>query len=148
MNSDYSAVNASIFAFNPASRVFTIESHDIEQIDTYNLKVTAKYTGEKYTMIGELPFIVTVNDPCANASLTIDPAILTTSPVSYKIGYEADVQTFTQNKITSTESVCPTYVFSFGGKPEPSVFTFDSMNSMLTTSSAILLQAGTYRLRL
>ena len=114
LNSNYSKIDANLFVFffDPVTPVFTIESHDIDYIGTYNLKVIAKYEGSQYTKMAELPFTVTVDDHCAPATLTIDPTILSLTAISYKIGYETNEQTFTQEKVSSTGIYCPTYVFS------------------------------------
>ena len=50
---------------------FRIHSNDVTKAGSYNLKVTAKYTGAAYTNIGELPFSVTLVDACIAAVLTI-----------------------------------------------------------------------------
>ena len=92
-NSDGTAFDADIFMF--VSNHFTIESHDIYDIDVYDLKVTAKYPGELYTKKDVLPVTVAIEDPCQLGQLVIDPSIITPTPsIPYKIGHEADLQTF------------------------------------------------------
>ena len=85
-----SVFDTDVFTFNPSTNVFTIESHDITKIDDYDLKITAKYTGSKYTKTAELQFKVTIDDHCAQATLTIDPSIIAVNPIIYQIGYPAD----------------------------------------------------------
>ena len=117
--------------------MFTVESDSVAMLGTYILKVIAKYTGSLYTKTDELPFVVTIEDPCTLATLTIDPTILNSIPISYKIGYEADVQTFTEDKVSSTEHDCPGYLFSVederGGVPDTSIFTFNPSLLTFTT---------------
>ena len=232
VNTDGSVPDQNVFTIS--SNAFTIESDDVSKIDTYNLKLTAKYIGSIYTKKGELPFTVDVTDPCATAELQIDSSILSsdtgspwieykgydlwiqgdvdkikeweskhswselqqmiidngwsgvtlrygiayfkkvdyrlnsehftscgdcdtwiydaTKNIDYKIGYTADVQTFTGGKITSSESNCPDYFFmvedEFGEVPDASIFTMDSGLGKLTTFSTALEKAGTYALQL
>ena len=56
--------------------------------------------------------MVTILDPCATATLMIDPSILDANPIVYTIARTADIQTFTQDKVASTESNCPAFVFT------------------------------------
>ena len=101
-----------MFTFNPSNGVFTIESNDIDDLQIYDLKVTAKYLGSQYTNVAELPFKVTLLDHCADAVFTIDPTIVQQNPILYDIGYTANVQTFDEAKVTSTASNCPPIVFA------------------------------------
>lgn len=91
VNQDNTAIDTDFFNFNPATNVFTIESNDIDHLDIYNLKVTAKYVGTQYTNTAELPFKVTLLDHCATATLTIDPSILNANPIIYTIARAADI---------------------------------------------------------
>ena len=85
VNQDNTAIDTDVFSFNPATNVFTIESNEIDHLDIYDLKVTAKYVGTQYTNTAELPFKVTLLDHCATATLTIDPTILNANPIIYTI---------------------------------------------------------------
>ena len=58
LNSDGSELDSTIFTFTTDTSTFEIENSDLASRGTYNLKVTAKYTGASYTSIGELPFTV------------------------------------------------------------------------------------------
>ena len=60
LNSDGSALDSAVFTFTSDTSTFEIESSDISKLATYNLKVTAKYTGASYVNIGELYFTVTL----------------------------------------------------------------------------------------
>ena len=60
LNSNGSALDSAIFTFTSGTSTFEIESSDPAKVATYNLKVTAKYTGASYTNISELPFTVIV----------------------------------------------------------------------------------------
>ena len=112
VNQDDTALDPSIFSFDPSTNTFTIDSDDIADIDVYNLKVTAKFEGSEYTNIAELPFMVTILDPCATATLMLDSSILSADPIIYNIASVADIQTFTQDKVASTETNCPPFVFT------------------------------------
>ena len=90
LNGDDSGIDTDVFTFVQSTSIFSIESSEISKMDTYNLKLTAKYAGEEYSHITELSFTVTIDDPCVLADLTILPTILdslTTQHISYKIGY-------------------------------------------------------------
>ena len=152
MNSDESEIDSEVFTFVPETRVFTIDSHDIDHMDVYSLKVVAKYAGTKYTKVGELPFTVTVDDHCVDATLTIDPTILSSIPVNYFIDSSARIETFTQDKVSSTEGNCPEYLFTVeqlsGTVHEPHVFTYDAAASRMRVFSETPGQDGTYAMRL
>ena len=141
-----------VFTFNPSTNVFTIESHDITKIDDYDLKITAKYTGSKYTKTAELQFKVTIDDHCAQATLTIDPSIISANPIIYQIGYQAEFQTFDATKVSSTKTGCPSFVFAVtdqaGQAIDSSIFEFDSGSNELKTETDDLTKANTYPLRL
>ena len=64
LNSDGSALDSAVFTFTSGTSTFEIESSDISKLATYNLKVTAKYTGATYINIYELLFTVIVADAC------------------------------------------------------------------------------------
>ena len=83
---------------------------------------------------GVYEFVITFVDPCVLAVLTISPATLTSNPYTYVIDNTADVQTFDDNLVTSTESTatCPTdFTFSItkrdGFAFDTSIFTWDPM---------------------
>ena len=64
LNSDGSALDSTVFTFTSGTSTLDIESSDPTKVATYNLKVTAKYTGASNLNISELPFTVTVADAC------------------------------------------------------------------------------------
>lgn len=81
-----------------------------------------------------------MQDPCELATLTIDPTALTSNPVNYVIGQTADVQTFSDGKVTSSETVanCPTdFTFTVtkrdGSALDGSIFTYNSGSQELST---------------
>ena len=43
VNQDDTAIDADIFEFDQSTNIFKIDSSEIDDIDSYNLKVTAKY---------------------------------------------------------------------------------------------------------
>jgi hypothetical protein len=110
-------------------------------MDVYSLKVIAKYTGAKYTKVGELPFTVTVDDHCVDATLTFDPTVTPSSPIIYFIGHQDFEHTFEVAKISSTESDCPSYSFSLESlavpQPDPQIYTFDETDFKMKISSTI-----------
>ena len=150
LNNNGSALDSTVFTFTSGTSTFEIESSDTAEVATYNLKVTAKYTGASYININELPFTVIVDDPCSVASLLIDPTIVTSLSINYLIGYPQDVQTFAQSKVSPILPDCPVFLFSLtdqsGTTPDATIFTFSA--DTLTTSSTDLSQANTYPLRL
>ena len=89
---------------------------------------------------------------CGDAELSIISSIIDSNPISYKIGYAADVQIFSQDKVTSTVDGCPGYAFTLtdqsGGATDSSVFTYSATDASLTTFSDDLSKADTYSLRL
>ena len=91
LNNDGIAIDTSVFTYTSGTSTFAIQSSDTTKLGIYNLKVTAKYTGASYTNISELAFTVTIDDPCVNEILSIDPTILTSLTINYNIGYPADV---------------------------------------------------------
>ena len=91
LNSDGSTLDSSVFTYTSGTSTFTIDCSNTAKLGVYYLKVKAKYTGASYTNISELPFTVTVDDPCASDVLVIDPTILSSLSLSYNIGYPADI---------------------------------------------------------
>ena len=73
LNSNGSALDSAIFTFTSGTSTFEIESSDIAKLDTYNLKVTAKYTGASYINISELPFTVIVANALNHVTTMIAP---------------------------------------------------------------------------
>ena len=49
---------------------------------------------------------------CGDAELSISSDIIDSNPISYKIGYAANEQIFSQDKVTSTVDGCPGYAFT------------------------------------
>ena len=87
-------------------------------LKTYTLRLTAKYTGAEYTNVGILDFTVSLSDPCIDANIAIDPAIITTllptSSVSYTLGRPAiEVGPFDtayySSDLDGTSANCPPY---------------------------------------
>ena len=83
---------------------------------------------------GVYEFVITFVDPCVLAVLTISPATLTSNPYTYVIDNTADVQTFSDLAVSSTEltATCPTdFTFSItkrdGFAFDTSIFTWDPM---------------------
>ena len=150
LNDNGTAFDSSVFTFTSGTGIFAIETSDTGKVGTYNLKVTAKYTGASYTSIAELLFNVIVDDPCSTSTLTIDPTIIPSLSLNYQIGYAQDVQTFIQSKVSPTLADCPAFLFTLttqaGSAPDATIFTYSA--SSLTTLSTDLTQASTYPLRL
>ena len=79
-------------------------------------------------------FQIDMQDPCALATLTIDPTTLTANPsYTYTVGATADVQTFLDSKVSSseTDATCPTnFDFTITNRDttafDTSIFTWDS----------------------
>ena len=114
LNDNGTAFDSSVFTFTSGTGIFAIETSDTGKVGTYNLKVTAKYTGVAYTNIAELLFTVIIDDPCQTATFTVDPTILTSLAISYDIFDPTHIETLDYAKVTSTGSVdCPGYLFSF-----------------------------------
>ena len=151
LNSDGSPLDPSIFIFVSASSTFAIETSDTTKVGTYNLKVTAVYTGASYTNIADLDFTVTVDDPCAVAVLTIDSSIIP-EVISYSIYEAADEQTLLVSKVTSSEPGCPTIELSVlvddDSVIDGSVFTVDGANAptsyTLTTETFDIAKISSY----
>lgn len=85
-------------------------------------------------------FDVEFQDPCALATLTIDPATLTANPYTYVIDATADVQTFLDAHVSSSETTAPcpaTFTFTVtnrDGSPfDTSLFTWDGAADTFTT---------------
>ena len=73
-----------VFQFDQTLNQLSIYTSDIAKIDSYDLKVSAKYTGVDYsfTDANKLAFTVEIDDPCATQIRTIQPSILPT-PLTY-----------------------------------------------------------------
>ena len=81
-----------------------------------------------------------MQDPCELATLTIDDSTLTANPFTYIIGQTADVQTFFDGKVSSTELVanCPSdFTFTVtkrdGTALDATIFTYNSGPQQLST---------------
>ena len=88
-------------------------------------------------------FDVEFQDPCRLATLTIDQTTLTAVSYTYVIDAAADVQTFLDTKVSSTDSsgICPTdYVFTItkrdGTAFDTSLFTWDAAAQSFSTSTS------------
>ena len=57
---------------------------------TYNLRLTAKYTGSHYTNVGGVDFVVTVVDPCPTATITLGTNVF--SNAKYDLGVPTPIQ--------------------------------------------------------
>ena len=84
-------------------------------------------------------FTVTFQDPCAVATLTINPSTLTANPYTYVIDATKNVQTFLDSSVTSTATAsCPTdFVFTVTNRDstafDTSLFTWDSSAQTFST---------------
>ena len=84
---------------------------------------------------GVYQFVITFVDPCFVALLSINPSTLTSNPYTYTIDAAANVQTFSDLLVTSTESAanCPTdFTFTItkrDGDPfDANIFTWNSVS--------------------
>ena len=85
---------------------------------TYTLRLTAKYIGAEYINEGILDFTATLSNPCLDATIVVDPAIVTsllpTSSVTYTLGRpEIEIGPFDTAYLSSdldgTSANCPPY---------------------------------------
>ena len=67
-------------------------------IRSTDLQVRAKYVGA-YTNYGFLTFTHIVDDPCKNATITIDSSAISANPITYTIGYPLHSETITDGEI-------------------------------------------------
>ena len=68
LNSNGTPLDSAVFTFTPGTSTFEIETDDSTKVATYNLKVTAKYTGDpEFSIDDELSFTVTIADPVGSA---------------------------------------------------------------------------------
>ena len=81
---------------------------------------------------GVYQFVITFVDPCVLAVLTISLTTLTSNSYTYVIDDPANVLTFSDSEVSSTEltTICPTdYIFSitdrYGSAFDTSIFTWD-----------------------
>ena len=85
------------------------------QAGTYPLRLHARHAGDPahYTTFATLDFVVILVDPCIEAELTINPAILTTTSIKYYLSEVWLLENFSDSLVTSTETqaTCPDITF-------------------------------------
>lgn len=132
---------SSTITLDASTRIVTFDSINPQAAGDYTVTITCVTpqgadTGQNFS------FVVTFEDPCDLATLTIDPSTLTGNPYTYEIAATADVQTFDDAYVTSSyaqsSAICPTdYVFTVtkrNGDPlDASLFTFEGSGQTLTT---------------
>ena len=121
--------------------------------DTYQLRFLAENDG--YDNQVSIDFTVTLIDPCEFSVLTIDPTILSSIDIQYKIGYEADVQLLELAKVTSNETIaaCPDVILEIYNSVDQSpydsdVFTYNTLQEEFQTYNEDFDKAGEYELTL
>ena len=58
-----------MFVFDPNTGTLTINTDDVNDADTYDLRLNVAYEGSEYAIQDSLDFTVTVVDPCLDADL-------------------------------------------------------------------------------
>lgn len=84
VNSDDSPLDGVVFTFNQMTHEFTIDSQDINDAGSYNMKVVASFSGGTYIQTEELEFTSILVDYCDSVVLTNpggQPS--TTTPADY-----------------------------------------------------------------
>ena len=126
------ANDSNAIAISSSTRILTFYSNNLTSKATYTVQVSCftplgVNTGVKFT------FTVDFLDPCAYATLTIDPTTLSSNPYTYVINDAANVQTFLDSKVSSsyTATLCPTdFTFSVtkrdGSVFDTNIFTWNS----------------------
>ena len=118
------SVQRRTFVFDESSDTFSIVTGNIAKtmdlLKTYQLRFSVKYAGEAYTNKDDLDFTVTLSDPCIDAEITIDPAIITTQiptkSITYTIGRPAvefgpfDTSYLSSN-LDKTSANCPQFLY-------------------------------------
>ena len=128
---DFRGLDCNVVTF-PA---FIVYSTDLAMAATYPLIIIAHYDGYNLIHKTTLDFDVTLIDPCSTATLSIDSTILSSTSISYDIGYPMITETLDDtlgNKVTASPSItgvtCPPIVFSFkyqnGATMDSAVFTY------------------------
>ena len=115
------------------TRVYTINTADLAVIGTYTVTTTCMTHNGSDSGVSFDFQIDVQQDPCLLATLTIDPSTLTSNPYTYVIDDPADVQTFNDSAVSSSETVhpCPTdFEFTImnrdGSAFDTNLFTWDS----------------------
>ena len=121
-DNNFIPVDGTIFEHNTGSMIdeLRIETEDPTTGGGYILEIIASI-GPASSLVpyGKLAVSVVINDPCYDATLTIDPSILSSYPTSttidYVIGDPMITETFDKTKITSSDTSgnCPDIQVSF-----------------------------------
>ena len=142
---------ASVVAFDPAARTFTVQSNDLTLVGTYTITVTA-LSPNGLTLSPTLSFSLILVDPCLTAILTIDSSIIAATTTYTLADPEFSFPVLDLTKITSNNSLatCPALqvdlLTSTDGPIDSSVLIFTS--NILKVYTTDFLKLSSYNLKL
>ena len=142
---------ASVVAFDPAARTFTVQSNDLTLVGTYTITVTA-LSPNGLTLSPTLSFSLILVDPCLTAILTIDSSIIAATTTYTLADPEFSFPVLDLTKITSNNSLatCPALqvdlLTSTDGLIDSNVLIFTS--NILKVYTTDFLKLSSYNLKL